>query len=316
MLYRILHPLSRLFFPLYVRSLHQFGRDGVPKTGPLILAANHPNSFLDAILLCTLFKKPVTSLTRGDVFQARWAKRLLHQLNMLPVYRAREGAEHLGANYNTFEQCVQILQQEGIVLIFSEGSCTNEWKLRALKKGTARLALQCWEKGIPVSIVPTGINYHAFRGWGKRIHLHFGQPISSGDLPPQLSDGQAHQFINQRLREQLTPMVYVAEDANDPTLRRRFFPSTTSSAIWLAVPAWIGGILHAPLAWLIHRNVTKLTTDNDHHDSLLVGLAFVAYPIWILLLMGVAAYWLPIYFIILLPLLSYGTAIAWLHYYR
>ena len=39
--------------------------------GPLLIAANHPNSFLDAIILDTLFKNTVYSLTRGDAFKGK-----------------------------------------------------------------------------------------------------------------------------------------------------------------------------------------------------------------------------------------------------
>jgi 1-acyl-sn-glycerol-3-phosphate acyltransferase len=98
--------------------------------GPLLIASNHPNSFLDAIIVATLFKKPVYSLARGDSFKNKFYASLLRSLNMFPVYRISEGAENLEQNYETFEKCKDIFKEEGIVLIFSEGRCVNEWKLR------------------------------------------------------------------------------------------------------------------------------------------------------------------------------------------
>ena len=41
------------------------------KHGPLLIASNHPNSFLDAIILATLFKNPVYALARGDAFAGK-----------------------------------------------------------------------------------------------------------------------------------------------------------------------------------------------------------------------------------------------------
>ena len=58
-------------------------------------------------------------------------------MNMFPVYRISEGAENLENNYDTFESCKEIFKKNGIVLIFSEGRCINEWRLRPLKKGTS-----------------------------------------------------------------------------------------------------------------------------------------------------------------------------------
>lgn len=34
--------------------------------GPLLIACNHPDSFLDAIILATLFRRPVYSLAAGS----------------------------------------------------------------------------------------------------------------------------------------------------------------------------------------------------------------------------------------------------------
>ena len=118
--------------------------------GPLLIAANHPNSFLDAIILSSLFKFPVYSLARGDAFANRFVTKILTSLNMLPVYRVSEGVENLENNYTTFDACQELFSQRKIVLIFSEGRCINEWHLRPLKKGTARLALTAWMHNVPL----------------------------------------------------------------------------------------------------------------------------------------------------------------------
>ncbi|MEO7485051.1 MAG: 1-acyl-sn-glycerol-3-phosphate acyltransferase, partial [Ferruginibacter sp.] len=145
--------------------------------GPLLLAVNHPNSFLDAIILSTIFNQPVHSLARGDVFKNPFIAKLLRATNMHPVYRLSEGAENLEHNYTSFEACRSIFKNNGIVLIFSEGRCENEWHLRPLMKGTARLALSAWAEGIPLKILPVGINYNSFTSFGKIIHVNFGTII-------------------------------------------------------------------------------------------------------------------------------------------
>src|SRR5690606_20650045 len=180
--------------------------------GPLLIAANHPNSFLDAIVISTLFRHPVHSLVRGDVYINRFYSFLLNQLNMLPVYRLSEGAENLENNYSTFERCREVFRKNGIVLIFSEGRCINEWKLRSLKKGTARLAMSAWQQGIPLNVIPVGINFSSFRRFGKDIHLNFGKPISTGEIAyPE--GGKAITVFNNRLHSELKNLVY--ENDND-----------------------------------------------------------------------------------------------------
>jgi 1-acyl-sn-glycerol-3-phosphate acyltransferase len=140
LLYTIIKIPAKWALYLYCRSIKINYKEFLNAEGPLLIAANHPNSFLDAIILASLFKKPIYSLARGDAFVNKTIATILHSLKMLPVYRISEGVENLESNYQTFEACISIFKKNGIVLIFSEGKCINEWHLRALKKGTARLA--------------------------------------------------------------------------------------------------------------------------------------------------------------------------------
>ncbi|MCH5714877.1 1-acyl-sn-glycerol-3-phosphate acyltransferase [Niabella hibiscisoli] len=167
---------------LFCHSIHVDKRPLLNTRGPLLIASNHPNSFLDAILFDILFDIPVTSLARGDAFKNKRIFRLLRSLKMLPVYRIRDGAEHLNINYDTFDSCVALFRQKEGVLIFSEGLCVNEWHLRPLKKGTARLAFQAWDASIPLKVLPAGINYSSFRKYGKRVVIHLGDLLESKNL--------------------------------------------------------------------------------------------------------------------------------------
>lgn len=319
MLYRILHPASRAVRPLFIRDLRVHGSELLSERGPIILAANHPNSFLDAILLCSLFDHPVTSLTRGDVFRSGWAKRILHLLHMRPVYRVREGAENLGENYATFQQCETILGNKGIVLIFSEGSCFNEWKLRPLRKGTARLAFQCWHAGIPVRVVPTAINYSSFRSWGKQVHIHFSNPITLADLPTNVSEGTAYQALNQQLLQALAETVYQAPDKTALDSAGYFSPKRNwkEPMTFLLLPlSCIAVVLHAPLYALIHYFGLRWVKDNDHADSIMVALGYILYPIYWCLLIGLAYIFLPAYTWIGMSILSPLSIRAWLLAHR
>ena len=136
MLYTLIKIPAKLALQLYCRKLQLNNKALANFKGPLLIACNHPNSFLDAILLCTLFNAPIYSLARGDVFKKNWVAKILKALHILPVFRKREGAQNLNKNYDTFNECIELFKKNGIVLIFSEALCINEWHLRTLKKGT------------------------------------------------------------------------------------------------------------------------------------------------------------------------------------
>lgn len=253
--------------------------------GPLLIAANHPNSFLDAIILASLFDKPIYSLARGDVFKKPLFAKILYALNIYPVYRTSEGVENMEHNYGTFNACREIFKKNGIVLIFSEGRCINEWHLRPLKKGTARLALSSWEQGIDLKILPTGLNYHNFRGYDKNMHIFFGNVFGKEIMEAENSFGKNVMAFNQHLQKELQPLIYEI-DSTDIEKRKVIF--THKVPVWkkilLFIPALIGVLLHFPLYYFAKSMADKFGSSNDHYDSIIIAVLFVFYPMYLLLI--------------------------------
>lgn len=283
MLYRLLKIPAKLALLFYCRKIIINKKELPESEGPLLLAANHPNSFLDAIILATIFKQPIYSLARGDAFANNFYTKVLFSLKMLPVYRISEGAANLEHNYTTFTACIDIFKKNGIVLIFSEGRCINEWHLRPLKKGTARLAISAWQQGIPLNVIPLGINYSSFRTFGKNMILNFGKIIEKDSFNEAMPPGEAITTFNTKLQGQLKNLVIEADQSDKEKIKKIFFvPQPLLKKILLFIPATIGWLLHAPLYYpviLLIRNKA-----NDHYDSIVVGLLFILYPIYLLLI--------------------------------
>jgi 1-acyl-sn-glycerol-3-phosphate acyltransferase len=302
---------------LYCRQILIDRPEALREKGPLLIAANHPNSFLDAIILSTLFKQPIYSLARGDAFTNRFTSALLRSLNILPVYRISEGAENLEQNYQTFDACRSIFQQGGIVLIFSEGLCINEWKLRPLKKGTARLSISSWENNIPLRVLPAGINYHSYHRFGKQVRLSFGNPITAAHISLNNGYGKAIQDFNQQLRSELEPLVLHCAETDDATKAAYLVkPMPAWKEKLCFVPAILGYVLHAPLYWPVKQLTRRKALGTGHYDSILVGLLFLLYPIylllWVLLIGAFAGCCGWMLLPLLFPMLAYCT-VQWRH---
>ena len=249
--------------------------------GPLLIAANHPNSFLDGVILASLFKRPVYSLARGDAFANKFVKKLLNSLKLLPVYRISEGVENLEQNYTTFSSCIDIFKKKGIVLIFSEGLCKNEWHLRPLKKGTARLAISAWQQGIPLKVLPLGINYSSFRLFGKNVILNFGEIIEKESYNGAMPSGESIISFNSKLQQELQKLVIEANSIDKEKIKKIFSVSQSlSKKILLFIPAVAGWLLHAPLYYPIILSIKNRA--KDHYDSIVVGLLFILYPIYLM----------------------------------
>ncbi len=311
MLFKLLKYPSKLAILFFCRHINIQNKPILKHKGPLLIACNHPNSFLDAIILAALFKKPIYSLARGDVFKNKRIAKILMALNILPVFRITEGAENLNTNYDTFAKCREVFKQNGIVLIFSEGLCINEWKLRALKKGTARLAFSAWNEGIDLTVIPAGINYQSFRSFGKNVQLNFGTPILKQNFNITETEGVNIKIFNEQLKTELKSLVVEIESHEKESIENTFkiiqHPIKKSM---LFIPAVMGKIAHAPLFIPIHRFSWKHFEKMDHYDSVVVGLLFVLYPLYLLIISVIlfvlfgSWYWMLVF--IILPFLAWS----------
>ncbi len=213
-MYYLLRILVRLGLKIFCRTIRVNRPELLQTKGPLVLACNHPNAFLDAIILGSLFRQPVHFIARGDAFQNPVARRLLRVVKSIPVYRLSEGKEFLGRNEASFEKCRQILSTGGIVLIFAEGFCINQWVLRPMKKGGARIALAAMnEEGMNsrMRVLPVSLNYNSFTNLGKTLLIHFGDVISKNDLLPSHSDAAKMHHFNRLLASRLSAGMMQSE---------------------------------------------------------------------------------------------------------
>ena len=110
MLYQILLFLIRMALKIFCVSIKVYNKTALHQKGPLLIVANHPDSFFDALVIAANCKYPVSFLARGDVFTKPWHNFLLRALNMMPVYRQREGKEHLHKNQNSVDASVAVFK--------------------------------------------------------------------------------------------------------------------------------------------------------------------------------------------------------------
>lgn len=277
MIYKYLRYFARLILKFFTVQVSVKGIENFPSTGPVLIASNHPNSFFDAIVVSCQLKRPVYSLARGDAFKKNWVKKFLSKINMMPIYRISEGKENLTKNDETFEKCFGVFKNNGVVLIFSEGLCVHQKELLPLKKGTARLVNQSWVEGSDVVVVPVGVNYNNFTGFGKRIQINFGTPIVKNSYSELLEQpGAFVRSINQELTSRIGSLISEVKISNS------FF----SLFIY-----YLGWVLHFPLYLILMSFVKSKTKGTVFYDSVLYGLIYFLFPIyWLIIILSL--YWI------------------------
>ncbi len=169
---------------VYFKKIQVVGKEKIPKDLPIILAANHQNAFLDAMLIaCFLGRKPYF-LTRGGVFENKLSNWFLRSLNMMPIYRFRDGMRNMKKNDQVLETCKNLLLDNQAILIFPEGNHDLRWMLRPLQKGIARMLFSAEnQRGFELNskIVPVGIQYEKHTKFRSKVLLTVGSPIATCD---------------------------------------------------------------------------------------------------------------------------------------
>ena len=244
---------------------------------PKILASNHPNSFFDAIIIAIHYPKPIYFLARGDAFNKPLIAKFLKSLHLIPIYRLSEGKENLSKNDTTFKICLDLLKKNETVLIFSEGVCINEWNLRSLKKGTARLAYKALKEKIDTLVVqPVNLNYSSFSKVPKEVVLNFNTVLNVAELST-LSENEFYNSFNQKLKEGILDKMIVKKNIQDIELFKS--KRNTFRLFLFAVPAFFGYVSQYWIYSYFKNLVAKKTKNTVFYDSVLFGLLLFCYPL-------------------------------------
>ena len=149
------------------------GLENIPRP-PYIIAANHHAWFDPAFIIPFFPERPLiyTMAKRETVFNRAWKRRLLPLIGVFPISPNRGELDERG-----LRTVYQVLDRDGVILMFPEGRYSRGRALRPLKDGIGYFALQA---GVPVCpVAVTGTDWL----WPfRRIEVSIAPPVRP-DLP-------------------------------------------------------------------------------------------------------------------------------------
>ena len=157
--YALVRALSRFLLRLFYARVEVVGAENVPSSGPLIVAANHHNSIVDAMLLLAMIPRRVRVLANAPLFRHFLIGPFLRAVGALPVHRRQEAGSEAPRNEALFEATSAALVAGGAIAIFPEGRTQPEPSLQELRTGTARmlLAAEGAALNLSVTLLPVGL---------------------------------------------------------------------------------------------------------------------------------------------------------------
>jgi hypothetical protein len=177
---------------------------------------------LDALLIATKCGRFSYFLTRAAVFKNPMVSKLLKSLQMLPVYRIRDGWSNLTNNNAIFETCTKVLHDKEAVVIFPEGSHNLARRVRPLSKGFTRIVFDTLDtyQDLDIQLVPVGLNFVNAAGFPDSAAMYFGVPISAKDyVSDNRNDAVVH--LKERIKTELSELTtHIPEDNYESTIKR------------------------------------------------------------------------------------------------
>jgi glycerol-3-phosphate dehydrogenase (NAD(P)+) len=166
--YGIVRAVLQPFFLLYFR-MSRIGREHIPRSGPVIIAANH-RSFLDPFVIATMARRPMYYVAKKELFSRPWQAWLLNALGAFPVDRG-------AGDEASVDTAKAILARGDIVLMFPEGTRVRPGSLGSPKRGVGRLALETGAPVVPVAVIGTEAIRRGWRIRPHKVRIRAGRPL-------------------------------------------------------------------------------------------------------------------------------------------
>jgi 1-acyl-sn-glycerol-3-phosphate acyltransferase len=190
--YSVARSLCRLV-GVIVFQVRCFGHQHVPSGGGILICSNH-QSYLDPILVGLGFRRHCSYLARDTLFRFGPFGRLISFVNAIPIDRDGGGIRGL-------KETLKRLKHDQMVLIFPEGTRSQDGNIAPLKPGFLVLA----RRG-RVPLLPVALD-GAFEAWPRKallprpsvVRVCIGEPIST-ESAATMNDEQLLAEVESRIR--------------------------------------------------------------------------------------------------------------------
>src|SRR5439155_113095 len=107
--YRLVRATARFWLWFFFKSVDVRHPERVPDAGPVLLCINHPNNFIDSLLVGAAIRRKVHYLATAGLFHRRLVAAFLRACGAIPVYRRQDDPDRMEKNTDTFAACADAL---------------------------------------------------------------------------------------------------------------------------------------------------------------------------------------------------------------
>lgn len=166
---------GRLAFRMKVEGLHH-----VPQSGALIVAGNHASA-IDPPLVGSVLRRRARYMAKEELFSIPVLGAWLRSVGVFPVKRGQP-------DRRAIRRSMQTLEQGGILVMFPEGTRSEDGRLRDPEPGAALIALRTGAPVLPVAVVGSHRILPKDARWPnfEQVVVRIGPPLSVPRLEGRL----------------------------------------------------------------------------------------------------------------------------------
>lgn len=191
------------FVFIVVYRVRHRGIGRVPKTGGVLLVANHQSFFDPPLIGGCLTTRDTDFLARGGLFKFKPFAWFITKLNATPI---RQGAGDTGA----IKEIIKRLNEGKAVVVFPEGSRTPDGSIQKFERGISVLLKRAHCVAVPVGVAGVFDVWPRHRKlprlFTKPVAVVYGEPIDTDTL---LESGADHAIGE--LKSRIEALVAEAE---------------------------------------------------------------------------------------------------------
>jgi 1-acyl-sn-glycerol-3-phosphate acyltransferase len=175
LLYHIVRIIARIILtPVYFPRM--LGRNKIPKTGKVIVYANHA-SWWDPVILGILLPRPVHFMAKEELFKSAIGRWFFTIIGAFPVKRGR-------ADLSAVKKALKLLKHGKVFGIFPEGTRIKTGELGTFLRGVAGIAHHS-----RAPIIPIAIHHNKYRLF-VRVTAVVGEPVDLSAYYPHKMDNE------------------------------------------------------------------------------------------------------------------------------
>ncbi len=305
--YQSVKVFLKISLNFYAKKIKISGRANIPKKGAVLFAINHPNALMDPLFVTTFNPRVNHFLVRADVFKKPLIKKALSSLNLMPIYRIRDGIKQLSNNDEVFEKCFNILKNKETLIIFPQGGHSRDRNIKPLSKGFTRIVFGALEQNpdLEIAVIPVGITYQNSSSYPCKVAVNFGEVIDSRAIFNANEKPKAINILKAAVSSQLQKLtVHIPDDENyqhvlsklnkanvdftkvaqvNKMIAENSFPKPVKKSINLLKPLFYIILLNSIFPYLIWQKMKKNIKEIEFVDTMRYAVNVIAFPIFYLL---------------------------------